>query len=137
LLFSAVTFVRSGKYANLSCDDPANISTGAFGRSFFHSVAGAIPTIFTSVILVDSCFLDEPKVGGNTKPIKVIQGALLSGEWERYVGAIGMVTGEAEFRAQLYKDFLSFSTTAASGMDASPSSEYTFNALLSILTHIQ
>jgi hypothetical protein len=120
-LLSAITFARSGRYSNLSCDNPAHISTGAFGRNFFHAVGGGIPTIFTSVIIVESCFLDEPKIGGNTKPVKVIQGALLQGEWERYVGAIGMVIRESEFRAQLYKDYVSFSTTTASGMDTSPS----------------
>jgi hypothetical protein len=45
--------------------------------------------------------------------MKVISGALIEGEWERFVGGIGMVIHEHEFRAQLYKDNLSFNTLPA------------------------
>ena len=67
--------------------------------------------IFISVILVHECCLLQPKTSVNTKPIKCISGGLIEGEWERFVGAIGMVIHEQEFKAQLFRDNLSFTTT--------------------------
>lgn len=64
--------------------------------------------IFTSVVVVNESFLEQPKITGNGKAFKVIDGALHAGEYERFVGAIGMIIGEQEFRAQLYMDNLSF-----------------------------
>lgn len=66
--------------------------------------------IFTSVVVVNESFLEQPKITGNGKAFKVIDGALHAGEYERFVGAIGMIIGEQEFRAQLYMDNLSFTT---------------------------
>jgi len=101
--------------------DPAHLSTGQIGRNFFHDVGGSLPTLFTSVIVVNTCYLDEPKVPGFGKPFKVIDGALIEGEWERFVGATGMVLGAEEFKGQLFKDYLSFSTMVSSGGDMSAS----------------
>ncbi len=73
--------------------------------------------MFTSVIVVNESFLEQPKITGNGKAFKVIDGALHAGEYERFVGAIGMIIGEQEFRAQLLMDNLSFTTAfATSGM---------------------
>jgi hypothetical protein len=73
-----------------------------------------MPIIFTSVVIVDSSHLFEPKVMGNGKMQKVIAGACIAREWERLVGAIGMVIHQREFKAQLAQDNLSFSTTYSS-----------------------
>lgn len=51
---------------------------------------------------------------GNGKMQKVIAGACIAGEWERLVGAIGMVIHQREFKAQLAQDNLSFSTAYSS-----------------------
>jgi hypothetical protein len=81
--------------------------------------------------------LEEPKVPGFGKPIKVIDGALIEGEWERFVGATGMVIGANVFKSQLFKDFLSFSTTVFSGGgDTSARMHYHRSVNLMILYNI-
>jgi hypothetical protein len=102
-------------------EDPAHMSTGQFGRNFFYNVSGTLPTMFTSVIIVNSCYLDEPKVPGFGKPVKVIDGALIEGEWERFGGATGMILGVDAFQGQLFKDYLSFSTMASTSHHMSAS----------------
>jgi len=49
----------------------------------------ALPTMFTSLVLVNSCYLtsQERRLAGKTQ--KVIEGACIEGEWERLVGCIG------------------------------------------------
>lgn len=133
---SAIVFTRHGKYFNLSRGAPAAISTGHFGRNYFYSVGDSSATIFTSVIMVNACYLEEPKVSGNLKPVKVIEGALLEGEWERFVGATGMIIGEPEFRAQLFKDYLSFSTVVSSGQGGSSGKLYHLSSYSSKLFNI-
>jgi hypothetical protein len=113
LLRSAVLFKSHLQFANLSRVDPAYISTGHNGSKHFHRLASAAPILFTSIIVVSSCSLLEPKMTANSKPAKMISGALIGGEWERFVGAIGMVLGEREFKGQLFRDNLSFSTAPA------------------------
>jgi hypothetical protein len=100
---------------NLSRVDPAHVSTGFNGQKFFHRPGSARPIVFTSVIYISSCDLMEPRITPNTKPAKMICGALVEGEWERLVGGIGMVIWEREFKAQLFKDNLSFTTAPSSG----------------------
>jgi hypothetical protein len=101
-------------YANLSRVDPARVSTGYAGQTYFHLLGGgAQPLMLISVIIVSECLLLTPKVTSATKPVKVISGGLFSGEWERFVGAVGMIIGAQDFCAQLYKDNLSFTTTPA------------------------
>jgi hypothetical protein len=51
----------------------------------------SIPLVFTSLIVVATGNLLEPKLYTNSKPAKGISGALVRGEWERFIGAIGMV----------------------------------------------
>jgi hypothetical protein len=113
LLRSAVTFKSHLQFANLSRVDPAYVSTGSNGSKHFHRVSSAAPILFTSIIVVSSCSLLEPKMPTNSKPAKMISGALIGGEWERFVGAIGMVMAEREFKGQLFRDNLSFSTAPA------------------------
>jgi hypothetical protein len=116
-LRSAIVFQRSNNFANLSRVDPALISTGHLGQTYLHLLRGGARALtFTSVIIVDSCHLVEPKPAPNSKPVKAISGAVIEGEWERLVGAIGMVIRERDFKAQLFKDNLSF-TTAPSTAD--------------------
>jgi hypothetical protein len=116
LMHSAIVFDRWDRFSNLSRVDPAYISTGLDGQSYFHPVGNSgYPVVFTSVIVVDSCHLTKLKVTGNSKPAKIIAGRLFSGEWERMVGCMGMVLNLRDFHAQLYKDVLSFSTTFQPG----------------------
>jgi hypothetical protein len=117
LLYSAIIFQQSKNSANLSRVDPAKISTGHLGQTYFHLLnTPGTASIFTSVILVDTCNLHEPKHMPNSKPFKSITGTLIEGEWERLVGAIGMVLHIRDFKAQLFRDNLSF-TTAPSNVD--------------------
>jgi hypothetical protein len=110
-LRSAIVFQRSDNFANLSRADPAIISTGYLGQTYLHLLTGGPRALtFTSVIIVDSCHLVEAKPASNSKPVKAISGALIEGEWERLIGAIGMVLRERDFKAQLFKDNLSFTT---------------------------
>lgn len=114
LLESAVVFKAMGFYANLSRTDPALISTTFTSQQYFHVLGGGVrPLIFTSAIIVSECHLHFPKTFTAAKPTKVISGGLFAGEWERFVGAVGMVIGAQNFGAQLFKDNLSFSTSAA------------------------
>jgi hypothetical protein len=107
----AILFADVGRFANLSRDDPALITSGDNSKNYFHLLrSGMTPMIFTSVIIVNQCHLVEPKVAGNGRMYKVIDGALMAGEFECFVGAIGMIIGEEEFKAQLYMDNLSFAT---------------------------
>ena len=66
--------------------------------------------MFTSVIVVDQCYLDEGKTTSTGKLQKILKGSLLEGEFERFVGNIGMVIHSRDFSAQLYKEVLDFST---------------------------
>ena len=103
------------------------ISTGHLGQTYFHLLhIPGTASIFTSVILVDSCNLHEPKHMPNSKPFKSISGALIEGEWERFVGAIGMVLHIRDFKAQLFRDNLSF-TTAPSNVDGDLYFIFAFN----------
>lgn len=118
-MLSAIVFNKWDRFANLSRVDPAHISTGMNGQSFFHPVGNAgYATVFTSVIVVDDCHLLKFKASGNSRPFKVISGRLFSGEWERLVGCIGMVLNLRDFHAQLYRDVLSFSTSFKSDAGA-------------------
>jgi hypothetical protein len=109
---SAIIFDKWKKFANLSRIDPALVSTGVNGKNYLHPVGnGSHPIVFTSVIVVDECHLIRPKSSANNKPFKMIGGKVFSGEWERLVGCIGMILGIRDFKAQLFKDVLSFTTT--------------------------
>jgi hypothetical protein len=101
--------------ANLSRNDPAMLSVGDGGKTYIHLLTGSVrPMIFTSVIVVSQCHLVEAKTAGTGRTYKVIDGSLLAGEYERFVGAIGMILGVSEYRAQLYMDNLSFTTAFSS-----------------------
>lgn len=111
LLFSAIIFSSHRQFVNLSRVDPATISTGFNGSKYFHRPGSPVPIVFTSAIYVSTSDLITAKSVTNSKPVKSISGALLEGEWERFVGAIGMVIWEREFKGQLFKDNLSFTTS--------------------------
>jgi len=114
LLYQAVTFGGSPKFANLSRTDPAKISTGMGSSTHFHAVGGGAPIVFLSTIVVKDCNLQDAKVSSTGRFQKVIEGACIEGEWERLVGAIGHVIHAREFKAQYYMDNLSFATTYSS-----------------------
>lgn len=99
-------------YANLSRKDAGLLSIYQNGASYIHPVGNStVPIIFTSVGSSSKCQLYEPKQGA--KSLKVIEVALLSGEFERLVGAVGMITNEEQFHAQFSGDDLSFCTSFA------------------------
>ena len=70
--------------------------------------------MFITPIKVNECFLQTPKFGNNNKPSRFISGGLFSGEFERAIGAIGMILNKTEFGGQYYLDCLSFSTSMPS-----------------------
>jgi hypothetical protein len=125
----AILFEQNGNIGNISRTSPSLVSTGDGGKPYFHMLgAGAKAMMFTSVVLVKQSFLEEPKISGNGKLFKVIDGALLAGEYERFVGAVGMIIREQEFKSQLYLDNLSF-TTAFASSDNSMSLSFDFDHL--------
>ena len=112
LLFSSTIFDKHDKIpvANLSRVDPAYVSIGFNGKRHFHHPGNDHPLLFTSVITVDQCYLDQGKTTTNGKLQKVFKGSLMEGEFELFVGAIGMIIGERKYHAQMFKDVLDFST---------------------------
>jgi hypothetical protein len=114
LFFEAVTFAGVGNVRNLSRSDPAKISTGVGSQTHFHAVGGSSPLVFISTIVVHSCNIQDPKMNSNGKLQKVIEGACIEGEWERLVGAIGMIVNAAEFKSQIMAGNLTFGTAYAS-----------------------
>jgi hypothetical protein len=91
--------------------DPAKISTGFGSQTYFHAVGGSGPLTFISTVMVGDCHLMDPKLSGNGKLQKFIEGAGIEGEWERLVGAIGQVINKVEYRAQIQAGYVSFSTS--------------------------
>ncbi len=114
LLYEATCFSGVGPFRNISRTNPAKISTGFGNQTYFHAVGGGPPFVFTSVIHVSACHLDEPKHNSNGKVQKLIEGACIEGEWERLVGAIGQVIHAREFMGQINGGDLSFGTAYAS-----------------------
>jgi hypothetical protein len=99
---------------NLSRSDPAKISIGFSSQTYFHAVGGSGPLTFISTIRVGECYLIDPKPSANGKTQRLIEGALIEGEWERLAGAIGQVINKLEYKAQIQAGYLSFSTSFAS-----------------------
>ena len=115
MFFEAVTFAGGGNIRNLSRSDPAKISIGIGSQNPFHAVSGSGPLVFVSTIVVSECNLREPKLNSkNGKLQKVIEGACIEGEWERLVGAIGMIVNATDYKAQFQGGNLSFGTAFAS-----------------------
>jgi hypothetical protein len=114
LMMQAVVFSSNGKYRNLSRIDPAMVSTGVGSSSYFHAVGGSSPYVFTSLVLVNSCHLDEPRTSSAGKTQKVIKGACIGGEWQRLVGCVGQIIHAREFKGQIQAGNLSFTTSFAS-----------------------
>jgi hypothetical protein len=117
LLLSATTFDRHPKYpiVNLSRVDPAFVSTRMHGKRHFHRVGNDQPLLCTSVVVVDQCHLNEGKITAQGKLQKVVKASLLEGEFKRLIGVIGMIIREREFKGQLYKDILDFTTFTDTG----------------------
>ena len=111
LLRSALILADYPKYKSLGRTPPHLISTGEHGRNYFHAVGGGPPMVFISIIRVHSCNLFNPVVSvGVGKLQRSVQGSMIEGEWERFVGSVGMIIKNKEFRAPLNRDYLSFST---------------------------
>ena len=114
LMMQAVIFSTNGRYHNLSHIDPATISTGVGSSTYFHAVGGGSPYVFTSLILVNTCHLDNPRTSSASKTQKLIEGACIEGEWERLVGCVGQIIHAREFKGQVQAGNLSFTTAFAS-----------------------
>lgn len=110
LLLSAIIFQENGNYGNLSRMDPRKLTINQISQPFIHRLGASRPIVLISVMLVSDCFLINPKTSGNAKPQRVISGGIFEGEWERLVGAIGMIARVTDYKAQLYMDKLSFAT---------------------------
>lgn len=113
-MMQAVTFSSNGHYLNLSRVDPATISIGVGSSNYFHAVGGSAPYVFISLILVNTCYLEEPRTSTAGKTQKLIEGACIEGEWERLVGCIGQIIHAREFKGQVQGGNLSFTTAFAS-----------------------
>lgn len=111
LLKQVIVFSSFLKYRNLSRIDPMVISTGVHNSNYFHPVGGGAPYVFTSLILVSSCHLDEPKTSHAGRKQKIVEGACIEGEWERLVGCIGHIIRSREFTSQVAAGNLSFTTS--------------------------
>lgn len=98
---------------------------GTGSQTYFHPLGGGSPILFTSVIVVNNCHLMEARSIASGKMQKVIDGAGIAGEWERFVGGIGMVLNAREFKAQLYMDNLSYAM-AYSSLESTSESLFSF-----------
>lgn len=115
MLYEALTFSGLANFRNLSRTDPAKVSTAVGSQTYFHAVGGGGPLLFLSAVRVGECRLFEPRTSSNGKTQKILEGALIEGEWERLVGAVGHIIDKVEYRAQIQAGYLSFSTAFASG----------------------
>jgi hypothetical protein len=114
LFFQSIVCSGVHGILNLSRSDPAKISTGFGGQTYFHAAGGSGPLTFISTIRVGDCYLIDPKPNANGKTQRLIEGALIEGEWERLVGAIGQVINKSEYKAQIQAGYVSFATSFAS-----------------------
>jgi hypothetical protein len=94
---------------NLSRIDPAFLSAGMHGKK--HFLGNNQPLLCTSVVVVDQCYLNEGNIAAQEKLQKVVKASLLEGEFEHLIGVICMIILEHEFKRQLYKDVLGFTTS--------------------------
>lgn len=113
LFFESIICSGVDGILNLSRSDPAKISTGFGSQTYFHAVGGSGPLTFISTIRVGDCHLIDPKPNPNGRMQRLIEGALVEGEWERLVGAIGQVINKSEYKAQIQAGYVSFATSFA------------------------
>jgi hypothetical protein len=113
LFFESIICSGVDGILNLSRSDPAKISTGFGSQTYFHAVGGSGPLTFISTIRVGDCHLIDPKPNPNGRMQRLIEGALVEGEWERLVGAIGQVINKSEYKAQIQAGYVSFATLFA------------------------
>ena len=113
LLKQVIVFSSFRNYKNLSRINPEVISTGVGSSTYFHPVGGGAPYIFTSLILVSSCYLDEPRTSPSGRTQKHVEGACIEGEYERLVGCIGQIIHSREFKGQIAGGNISFTTAFA------------------------
>jgi hypothetical protein len=119
LLKQVIVFSSFRKYRNISHINPMVISTGIGSSNYFHPVGGGTPYVFMSLIMVNSCYLDDPKTLSAGKMQKLVEGACIEGEWETLVGCISQIISSREFRGQIVGGNISFTTafaTARNGM---------------------
>ncbi|KIM72506.1 hypothetical protein PILCRDRAFT_16086 [Piloderma croceum F 1598] len=94
LFFDAITFSGVGGVRNLSCSDPAKLSTGFGSQTYFHATGGSGPLTFVSA--------------------RLIEGTVIEGEWDRLVAVIGHVINQVEYKAQVQARYVSFATALTS-----------------------
>jgi hypothetical protein len=116
LFRSAVLFSNNSDYVNIARYDPRRLSIGKGVSYIYHLGGHNKPARFVSVIKVNECFLHSPKISSNAKSSRFVSGGLFSGEFERTIGAIGMILNNDEFGGQYYLDCLSFSTVMPSNV---------------------
>ncbi|KIM78970.1 hypothetical protein PILCRDRAFT_10889 [Piloderma croceum F 1598] len=121
LFFEAVTFSGVGGVQNLSRSDPTKLSTGFGSQTYFHAAGGSGPLTFVSAVRVGECHLIDPKSNANGKIQRLIEGAVIEGEWERLVGIIGHVIDKVEYKAQIQAGYVSFATALVSPDSATSS----------------
>jgi hypothetical protein len=116
-------------YVNLARYDPLRLSWIS-GTSYIHRVgARNHPARFISTIVVDDCYLKTAKINASgAKPSRYISGSIIRGEFERMVGALGMVINKDEFGGQYHRDFLSFHTA----MPPTASSKHLYSNIYSV-----
>jgi len=99
-----------GGVRNLSRSDPAKLSTGFGSQTYFHAAGGSGPLTFVSAVRVGECHLIDPKSNANGKIQRLIEGAVIEGEWDRLVAVIGHVINQVEYKAQIQAGYVSFAT---------------------------
>ena len=103
-----------GGVRNLSRSDPAKLSTGFGSQTYFHATGGSGPLTFVSAVRVGECHLIDPKTSANGRIQRLIEGAVIAGEWDRLVAVIGHVINQVEFKAQIQAGYVSFATALTS-----------------------
>jgi hypothetical protein len=114
LFFEAITFSGVGGVRNLSRSDPAKLSTGFGSQTYFHATGGGGPLTFVSAVRVGECHLIDPKTSANGRIQRLIEGAVIAGEWDRLVAVIGHVINQVEYKAQIQAGYVSFATALTS-----------------------
>ncbi|KIM77372.1 hypothetical protein PILCRDRAFT_12013 [Piloderma croceum F 1598] len=121
LFFESIICSGVDGILNLSRSDPTRISTGFGSQTYFHAVGGSGPLTFISTIRVGDCHLIDPKHNPNGRMQRLIEGALVEGEWEHLVGAIGQVINKSEYKAQIQAGYVSFATSFANPVSGTSS----------------
>jgi|SRR5882762_4747449 len=83
-------------------------------QTYFHATGGSGPLTFVSYVRVGECHLIDPKTSANGRIQRLIEGAVIAGEWDQLVAVIGHVINQVEYKAQIQAGYVLFATALMS-----------------------